>query len=41
MFDMVMMALTDGGIERTEEQWRKLLTTTGFSTLLNYCSKNG
>jgi hypothetical protein len=32
---MLMMALTDGGIERTEEQWRKLLTTAGFSTI-NY-----
>jgi hypothetical protein len=41
MFEMVMMAHTDGNIERTEEQWRKLLTTAGFSTLLNYCSKNG
>jgi hypothetical protein len=35
MFDMLMMAHTDGGIERTEEQWRKLLTTAGFSTI-NY-----
>ncbi len=35
MFDMVMMAHSDGGIERTEEQWRKLLTTAGFSTI-NY-----
>ncbi|CAK9253878.1 unnamed protein product [Sphagnum jensenii] len=33
MFDMVMMAHSDGGIERTEEQWRKLLTTAGFSTI--------
>lgn len=33
MFDMLMMAHTDGGIERTEEQWRKLLTTAGFSTI--------
>jgi hypothetical protein len=30
---MVMMVLTDGGMERTEEQWRKLLTTAGFSTI--------
>jgi caffeic acid 3-O-methyltransferase len=35
LFDMLMMAFTDGGIERTEEQWRKLLTTAGFSTI-NY-----
>jgi hypothetical protein len=35
LFDMVMMAHSDGGIERTEEQWRKLLTTAGFSTI-NY-----
>jgi len=35
MFDMVMMAHTDGGTERTEEQWSKLLTTAGFSTI-NY-----
>jgi hypothetical protein len=31
--DMLMMAHTDGGMERTEEQWRKLLTTAGFSTI--------
>jgi hypothetical protein len=28
-----MMAHTNGGMERTEEQWRKLLTTAGFSTV--------
>jgi hypothetical protein len=33
LLDMVMMVLTDGGMERTEEQWRKLLTTAGFSTI--------
>jgi hypothetical protein len=33
LMDMVMMVLTDGGMERTEEQWRKLLTTAGFSTI--------
>ncbi|CAM6012160.1 unnamed protein product [Sphagnum balticum] len=31
--DMLMMARCDGGMERTEEQWRKLLTTAGFSTI--------
>jgi hypothetical protein len=31
--DMLMMAHTNGGMERTEEQWRKLLTTAGFSTI--------
>jgi hypothetical protein len=31
--DMLMMAHCDGGMERTEEQWRKLLTTAGFSTI--------
>jgi hypothetical protein len=33
MADLFMMALTNGGMERTEEQWRKLLTTAGFSTV--------
>ncbi|CAK9223092.1 unnamed protein product [Sphagnum jensenii] len=33
LIDMMMMVLTDGGMERTEEQWRKLLTTAGFSTI--------
>jgi caffeic acid 3-O-methyltransferase len=33
IFDMLMMAHCDGGMERTEEQWRKLLTTAGFSTI--------
>jgi hypothetical protein len=33
LLDMVMMVITDGGMERTEEQWRKLLTTAGFSTI--------
>jgi hypothetical protein len=27
------MAHCNGGMERTEEQWRKLLTTAGFSTI--------
>ncbi|KAH9544742.1 hypothetical protein CY35_12G011200 [Sphagnum magellanicum] len=33
MADLFMMAHTNGGMERTEEQWRKLLTTAGFSTV--------
>jgi hypothetical protein len=33
IFDMLMMVHSDGGMERTEEQWRKLLTTAGFSTI--------
>jgi hypothetical protein len=33
VFDLLMMARCDGGMERTEEQWRKLLTTAGFSTI--------
>ncbi|CAM6080133.1 unnamed protein product [Sphagnum tenellum] len=33
IYDMLMMAHCDGGMERTEEQWRKLLTTAGFSTI--------
>ncbi|CAK9866800.1 unnamed protein product [Sphagnum jensenii] len=31
VFDAVMMAHTNGGMERTEDQWRKLLKTAGFS----------
>ncbi len=30
IFDTMMMTLTNTGMERTEEQWRDLLTTAGF-----------
>jgi hypothetical protein len=33
IFDVVMMAHTNGGMERTEDQWRKLLTDAGFSAI--------
>ncbi|XP_020521165.1 O-methyltransferase 2-like [Amborella trichopoda] len=30
-FDMLMFAVTSGGLERTEEEWRALLSKGGFS----------
>ncbi len=33
IFDTMMMTLTNTGMERTEEQWRNLLTTASFSAI--------
>ena len=32
LFDMEMMSLTDGGKERTEEEWKKIFLNAGFGS---------